>query len=473
MLRGSVAVCGWPAEILVALVVASSSPALGATENLSLQTLYEFRSNPQNPNPKNPRAGLTQGNDGNFYGTTALGGTNGERGAVFQITPSGLLTLLHSFQGLDGALPWAGLAQGSDGLWYGTAQGGGTNGDFGVIFQMAGNGEFNVLHHFGGFDGRSPQAALVQGNDGSFYGTTAAGGTNLDNGTVFKITPSGVFTSLFSFKGTNGSRPKASLVRGVDGNFYGTTSQGGPDYDGASVSGDGTIFRITADGALTSLFFFNEINGSDPEADLVEGSDGNFYGTTQFGGSGADSGTVFKLTPSGTFTKLYAFSGQDGSYPLAGLTRDSDGNFYGTTAGDMLSRTNTFGTIFRLTPAGTLTTLVSFKGSNGASPVARLCLGNDGNLYGTAFDGGAGDGGTIFRLVEPLLIKAVAVTNGNVTLTWASFTHGTYRVEHNPSLTQATWAALVPEVAATNTATTITASFESAIHGFFRIRLLP
>src|SRR5437870_7525240 len=118
VLTGSVAASCWPAGFLAVLVVASCSPTRGTERNLSLQTLYEFSSNAGNPNPKNPRAGLAQGRDGNFYGTTALGGTNGERGAVFQITPSGLLTVLHSFQGTDGALPWAGLAQGSDGLWY-------------------------------------------------------------------------------------------------------------------------------------------------------------------------------------------------------------------------------------------------------------------------------------------------------------------------------------------------------------------
>ena len=163
--------------LLAILVMVWPAPAAGA--DLNLQILYDLKSN-----PKNPRADLVQGSDGNFYGTTAFGGASGENGTVFAITSTGFFAVLHSFQGSDGALPWAGLVQGRDGLFYGTALGGGTNGDFGTIFQMATNGDFTVLHHFGGSDGRSPQAALRQGTDGEFYGTTAFGGTNGDQGTV-------------------------------------------------------------------------------------------------------------------------------------------------------------------------------------------------------------------------------------------------------------------------------------------------
>jgi uncharacterized repeat protein (TIGR03803 family) len=155
---------------------------------------------------------------------------------------------------------------------------------------------------------------------------------------------------------------------------------------------------------------------------------------------------------------------------VAGLARGSDGNFYGTTAGD---NTTTFGTIFRITPAGVLTTLFSFNGTNGASPVAGLIQGLDGNFYGTTFERGAGGGGTLFRLVEPPLIAAIPASNGRVTLAWNSFTNGTYRVEHKPELAGLDWMALDGDVLATQNTTSITNSLDGAARRFYRIRLLP
>ena len=451
-----------------ALIAASFSLAQAAGANLALQTLYQFESN-----PKNPRGALVQGSDGNFYGTTAVGGTNGSNGTVFRITPGGVLNILHSFQGSDGAMPFAGLIEGSGRLLYGTAERGAPNGEFGAVFQITTNGEVTILHYFNGLDGSFPRAALVQGKDGSLYGTTVSGGTNKGttggNGTVFKITPGGLFNSLFSFDGRNGSRPTAGLVQASDGSFYGTTSEGGPDYDGTTMFGNGTVFKITPEGIVASLHAFNGTDGNDPEAGLLQGSDGMFYGTTQFGGTNADGGTVFKITPNGALTNLHSFGGLDGRYPVAGLARGNDGNFYGTTEGD---NTTDFGTIFRITPSGVLTTLFSFNGTNGASPVAGLNLGKDGNFYGTTFEGGAG-GGTIFRLVEPTLVAAVPAASGSMILSWNSFTNGTYRVEHKPDLASPDWTALASDVLAIQDTTSITNSLEGASRRFYRIRLLP
>ena len=447
------------------------TPAAGA--DLALQTLYEFRSN-----PKNPRAGLVQGNDGNFYGTTALGGTSGENGTVFQFTPSGQLVTLHSFEGPDGALPWAGLVLGRDGLLYGTTQGGGTNGDFGTVFRITTSGDFTLLHSFGGVDGRYPQAALVEGNDGNFYGTTSEGGAGYNgtpgDGTIFRLARDGTFTSLFSFNGTNGRSPTANLIQGRDGNFYGTTSEGGADYKRPTSPGHGTVFRLSPAGSLSNLFSFRGTNGSGPGAGLVEGSDGNFYGTTEFGGSNGDNGTIFRITPTGSFTTVHSFSGADGNYPLAGLVPGRDGHFYGTTSGDRpFGGTNTFGTIFQLTPGGTLTTLFSFDGAGGASPVASLVQGSDGNFYGTAFEGGAGGDGTIFRLVTPPVIAGISASNKVLTLTWTSFSNGSYQLEYKQALTETNWTRLIPEVLSTTDHTSITNSVEGASQRFYRIRLLP
>jgi uncharacterized repeat protein (TIGR03803 family) len=360
-------------------------------DGLSLQTLHALASN-----PKNAQGGLVQAPDGHFYGTTQFGGTNGENGTVFRITPTGTLSILHAFDGSDGALPSGGLVQATDGGLYGVTQGGGTNGDYGVIFRITTNGTFKLLHSFCGSDGRQPVADLVQGRDGAFYGTTAGGGPNGDSGTVFKITSTGVFTSLFSFPsdGTAGRGPRAGLSQDRDGNFYGTTALGGSSGD------HGTVFRLSPSGSLTPLFFFDGTNGSGPEAGLARGPDGNLYGTTQFGGNN-DHGTVFRITPSGALTTLHSFSGPDGSYPMARLVLGNDNQFYGTTSGDKaFGGTNTFGTIFRLTAEGTLTTLACFLGTDGASPVAALVQGKDGRFYGTTFEGGAGGGGTIFRVSE-------------------------------------------------------------------------
>ena len=209
------------------------------------------------------------------------------------------------------------------------------------------------LYSFVGYptDGSEPFAKLVQGSDGNFYGTTYYGGTNSCNcGTVFRISPSGTYTNLYSFVGypTDGGNPQAGLVQGSDGNFYGTTSGGGAGIDCGS-RGCGTVFRISPRGNETNLYSFvgPPTDGSKPVAGLVQGSDGNFYGTTCFGGTNYD-GTVFRISPSGTYTNLYSFGSDptDGYEPYAGLAQGSDGNFYGTANG---GGANNYGTVFKLT----------------------------------------------------------------------------------------------------------------------------
>jgi uncharacterized repeat protein (TIGR03803 family) len=302
------------------------------------------------------------------------------------------LTTLYSFAGSDdGGYPVAGLVQGSDGNFYGpTSAGGGHN--LGTVFKITPSGTLTTLYSFAGSDGEFPFAGLVQGSDGNFYGTTEQGGAN-DQGTVFKITPSGTLTTLYSFAGSGGAFPYGGLVQGSDGNFYGTTSGGG-------ANNEGTVFKITPSGTLTTLYSFaGSDDGGYPVAGLVQGSDGNFYGTTVVGGANSD-GTVFKITPSGALTTLYTFAGSDGAYPYGGLVQGSDGNFYGMNqyGGAGQSCFSGCGTVFKITPSGTLTTLYSFRGSDGANPLAGLVQGSDGNFYGTTYGGGAHDAGTVFRL---------------------------------------------------------------------------
>jgi len=296
--------------------------------------------------PEYPSAGLVQGSDGNFYGTTAYGGTNGNNGTVFQMTPAGALTMLVSFNGANGSYPTAGLVQGSDGNFYGTTLLGGAN-NRGTAFKVTSAGALTTLLSFNGANGIGPFTALVQGTNGNFYGTTLSDNVHGD-GTVFQMTSAGALTTLFIFNGANGNSP-IGLVQGTNGNFYGTTFNGG-------AIGAGTVFQMTSAGALTTLLSFNGANGICPLAALEQGSDGNFYGTTSAGGAGG-GGTMFKVTPAGVLTTLVSFNGADGNSPQAPSVQGSDGNFYGTTE---YGGANGLGTVFQVTPAGVLTTLVSF-----------------------------------------------------------------------------------------------------------------
>ena len=377
------------ASALLAAVLACPRPAR-AQATATLTTLYSFPDATDEYSSVSgvvPGSDLVQGSDGSFYGTDRVGGASND-GIVFRITAAGALTTLYSFSGSDGSTIVAGLVQGSDGNFYGTTAGGGAYGNSGTVFRITAAGALTTLYSFSGSDGAYPNAGLVQGSDGSFYGTTYSGGAN-GSGAVFRITAAGALTTLYSFTGgSDGYAPLAALVQGSDGSFYGTTSGGG-------ANSDGTVFRITAAGALTTLYSFSGSDGADPRAMLVQDSDGSFYGTTYEGGANSD-GTVFRITAAGALTTLYSFSGSDGANPLARLVQGSDGNFYGTT---YLGGANSDGTVFRITAAGALTTLYSFTdGSDGAYPNAGVVQGSDGNFYGTTKGDGVTGYGTVFKL---------------------------------------------------------------------------
>jgi uncharacterized repeat protein (TIGR03803 family) len=376
-------------------------------------TVYSFQGP---PGGANPGAGLVYASDGNFYGTTFGGGnqntnfclsTNG-CGVVFKLTPSGTATVLYSFCSQsncsDGANPQAGLVQASDGNFYGTTEIGGTGtgcfyGTCGTVFKITPQGTLTTLYSFCSqtncIDGFSPSDALVQAIDGNLYGTTFAGGTGCGGvgcGTVFKITLSGVLTTVHMFNSYDGYWPYAGLVQDNDGLFYGTTLDGGVN----GPNGLGTVFQMTPGGTLTTLYSFcsqpNCTDGDSPYGGLVRGSDGNFYGTT-FGGGGASGfGTVFKITQSGTLTTLHTFAGSDGENPYAALLQATDGNFYGTT---FEGGAHNGGTVFRMTPSGALTTLHNF--AEGALSTSSLVQVGGENLYGTTFGGD----GTVFRVTIP------------------------------------------------------------------------
>ncbi len=352
-----------------------------------------------------PGARMILGNGGTLYGTTTTGGLYGA-GIIFSLSTSGNLTDLYDFQGIvdsDGLayydLGLNELTPGPRNFFYGTTQRGGTNRN-GTVFEMATSGQELDLYVFSAEgtnasgnisgsnpDGMIPTGALVEGTNGIFYGTTQYGGAN-GTGTIFQITPNGAFTSVYSFSALGGANFDAnadgatpnSLTLGTDGNFYGTTQAGG-------ANGWGTFFQFTTAGALTPLYSFaaTDSDAASPQAALVQGANGSFYGTSTFGGSGL-SGTIFAMTPSGAEKVLYSFSGgNDGGLPNAALTLGSDGNFYGTTAG---AGVNGNGTLFKISPAGAFSSIYSFAALNansenpiGANPSAALTQGRDGNLY--------------------------------------------------------------------------------------------
>ena len=363
-------------------------------QNVVVTTIHSFTST----EAAEAHAGLIIGPDGNFYGTSGNGGPAG-LGTVYKITPAGVVTVLYDFNNTDGSNLLDPLVLGSDGNFYGTTHAGGT-GTYGTMFKITSAGTLTVLHNFGtGNDNSQNPYGLVQGGDGDFYGTTNAGGAN-GFGTVFQATPAGVVTILHSFDSGDGENPQAGLILAGNGNFYGTTSGG--------VNGDGTVFTITSAGTLTTLYSFGYSDGSAPEAALVQGSDGNFYGTTNSGGASGD-GTVFQITPAGVLTSLHSFAaGAEGEFPSSALVQAQDGSFYGVTIN---GGANSDGTIYAITPTGTLTTLYTFAGTDGQYPTCTLVRGGDG-FYGTTAEGGANGFGSVFRLSIP----------GNLALGASSYT---------------------------------------------------
>jgi uncharacterized repeat protein (TIGR03803 family) len=425
--------------------------------------------------PRGPAGALVEGADGNFYGPSA-GGT-WYRGVLYRITPFGAAATVLSFDGTNGASPSA-LTRGPDGNLYGSAYygGNGYTGDQwsgkGTLFRLTPEGALTTLYRFNGPDGSQPLDRMILGRDGKLYGTTYVGGAPYDGqfnfgfGTVFRLTPEGVLTTLFSFGQTNGWAPRG-VVEGRDGDLYGTTQNGGAhDF--------GTVYRLTPAGQHTVLVSFDGANGVGPWP-LVAGSDGNLYGTTIRGGSGftgsayTGRGTVFKVTTAGVLTTLIAFNGINGQAPHAELVEAPDGSFYGTTE---QGGAGNIGTVFRVTPDGALSSLLSFDGVNGAYPGYGLCRASDGNLYGVVNGGGNG-GGVLYRLVAPVTLTGIELFHQSAGLTWTAFNNGVYRVERATSLPATNWVELNPPVIATDGLAEFTDLSIAGESAFYRIRLLP
>jgi uncharacterized repeat protein (TIGR03803 family) len=342
----------------------------------------------------NPVGGVIRVATGTLYGTTLADGTY-RSGTVYEFTQTGKEAVVYSFAGgtTDGASPCASLIRDAVGNLYGVTSLGGTSG-YGTVFKVTRDGKEKVLYSFVGqpSDGQYPTyGGLVADTTGNFYGVTEQGGAH-NYGTVFKVTKAGKESVLHSFSaGTDGAYPIGTLLLDVEGNLYGTTQDGGK-------SGLGTVFKVTKAGEESVLYSFKGgTDGEGPFGGLVSDKSGNFYGTT-LGGGILGAGTVFKVTKTGTEAVLYNFmGGTDGGSPFGTLVRDAVGNLYGTTEYGGLSG---FGTIFELSNTGAETVLHSFAGfpTDGQNPLAGLKRDNEGNLYGTTYDGGTDDGGIIFKL---------------------------------------------------------------------------
>jgi len=340
--------------------------------------LYNFGTNSDDPASPRYTGVIAQSRDGNLYATAPYGGANSD-GAVFKITPAGTLTVVHSFDGTDGANPWAGLTLGTDGNFYGSALTGGKFG-YGTIYKITPEGSLTTLHSFtNGTDAGAGGAQPIEGSDGNLYGVADGPGL-YTNGVVYKITPSGVFTTLHTFDGLHGSHPNAPLVQGTNGDFYGTTYWGG-------TNGFGTIFKISASGDFEVLYNFVQFD-QNPEGPMTQGSDGAFYGTTT---EYADGGIAFKITDPGGLTILHDFTGGSaGQAPYGGLVQATDGYFYGTTA---------YGSpqfIFRISSTGAFTTLYDFESATGVNPLSTQIQHTNGLLYGDTNTGGAFGLGTFY-----------------------------------------------------------------------------
>jgi len=330
---------------------------------------------------------LVQAGDGNLYGTTQSGGAIGN-GSIFRLTPSGTLTTLYSFCSVascaDGAYPLGGLVLATDGKLYGTTSGGGTS-SVGTFFKITTAGTLTTLHSFVSSEAALPESTLVLGSNGSFYGTSLEGGA-ANGGAVFKITPTGTVTTLYSFcsqtRCSDGADPAGgALAVGSDGNFYGVTPFGGD-------SNNGTVFKVTPSGSFTKLHDFSSSDGAQPWGALIQiGS--VLFGTTAAGGSSpacsGGCGTIFKVTSTGVVTTLHSFISTDGESPVGGLIQATDGNLYGTT---LLGGTGGDGTVFKSTLAGVVTPLHIFSGTDGEQPYDALVQHTNGSFYGATEGGG-------------------------------------------------------------------------------------
>jgi uncharacterized repeat protein (TIGR03803 family) len=368
--------------------------------NAQLTILHSFGDGTVPNDGAYPFAGLIQAPDGDFYGTTSTSAGkvtfNLSNGTVFRMTSAGTVEIIRAFSPASKMGPTEALLY-YNGELFGTTSTG-TGKKAGTVFRTKSSGTTAILHVFdlvnAPQDGGSPEASLILGSDGYLYGTTELGGSS-SKGTIFRLKPTSPYhlTSLYSF-GSEGGVPKAALLLANDGNYYGTT------FRGAGGNG-GTIFQMTPAGQVTILYQFPNVAGNEgPSSPLIQGSDGNFYGTTEAAGQ-YNLGSVFKMTQDFNVTTLHSFgNGTDGFIANGALVQGPNGNLYGMT---VRGGSAEVGTIYEISTDGSSYTILHNFGdgsvpNDGNSPNGALVVGSDNNLYGTTQAGGSANLGTVFKI---------------------------------------------------------------------------
>jgi uncharacterized repeat protein (TIGR03803 family) len=364
----------------VGLLVAFAGlpPAVEADGSAAYQDLYDFGANYGGYRSPFPLV-MAEGPDGNLYGVLPTGGTH-DKGTLFRIGAAGGLTTVYNFDGAHGSTPVGGLTLGPDGNLYGMAEHGSAHG-YGDIFRITPSGAFSVLYEFqGGADGGYPVSPLIVGADGSFYGTSYPG-------VAFRVTPHGDFSVLAKIPTIS----NGALVQAEDGSFYGVTEFGGK-------YGAGTIYRIDGS-SCTVLHSFDGAGGSYPVGGLAEGADGNFYGTTTAGGR-RNAGVIYRVTPAGAFSVVVHFEvgrGGGGYQSYGGLVAGADGELYGVT---IWGGTNGDGVIFAVTTSGAYSVLYNLDAPQGTGAYGTPVQDTNGSLYGMTNRGGGAKNGVVYRFSD-------------------------------------------------------------------------
>lgn len=394
---------------MIPLIFLLSYTAATASFAQTFTVLYSFTGAADGGNPSE---GLVFDSAGDLYGTTQYGGTGNCTqyglygcGTVFKVTNQQTETVLYSFKGgSDGEYPWGGLALDDKGYLFGATVGGGPS--VGVVFSLDKNGSENILHRFtGGTDGAYPYGSLTLDHAGHLYGTSTSGGDlscgyrGAGCGTLFTLYGNrGAVLHRFGGSPSDGNYPGYGAVL-VDhtGNLYGATGEGG-------AANYGTVYKVDRNGKYTVLYSFSgKSDGCEPLGKLAADENGNLYGATSLCGD-FNEGTIFKVSSTGSFTVLYTFDAGGsggGNAPFGGVTRDRDGNLYGTTlfGGNCGLELGGCGTVFKLGQNGSMTVLHSFDGyTDGTSPWCNVILDAAGDLYGTTSTGGQGGAGTVWKI---------------------------------------------------------------------------
>jgi uncharacterized repeat protein (TIGR03803 family) len=402
------------ALVLLLSVLHPAARAMTITRIFSFDTASGWR----------PEGPLLEASDGNFYGTASLAGDDGNGcattcvGTVFKLTPQGQYTILHTFTGggttpsfANGNSPRGGLVEGPDGYLYGTTYSGGAAfNQYGIVYKISKTGAFQKIHDFCPSapcpNGANPVGSLAWGPDGYLYGTTTA---PIIKPYIFKITPSGSYTAIAHFQDNPLGAPSNGLLRASDGQMYGVARNG--------------VFRVSPAGVITPLYFFGAApDGSNGQGPLIEGTDGNLYGVTLQGGANGQ-GTVFKITTSGTYTKIFDITAAvEGVFPNA-VCQMPDTRLWGTTSNN--SAATGGGAVYSITTSGTFQEASFLNTTTGFTSIAPVIQASDGKLYGTTTAGGQFGSGTVFVVDAGLPAPVPGEASADASMRAAGYDDGT------------------------------------------------